>query len=286
MLPFTGWFHIAAAVARLQERVGWPFRHRGLGRLLRLSRRDHIFRWEGLQLYFNHNVAGCYDSFLVPGGERETHLFLHSILDAIPNGQTVQVVDVGANIGEITLDVARHDRVSSVLAFEPQVQCGRACALSAALNRLERKVSVRPVALSATSGLVRFRVNEVSPQASAVVEDSAGGISVLASTLDAETQSIAAPCLVKIDVEGGELGVLQGGRKFIDRAKPLIVFEYNHLGRNRFGLHDIMTALGAGYEIFRLTGAGKLNRALEQSWNCVAMHGESAWADGCRSLIT
>ena len=287
MLPLTGWFHIAAAVACLQDRVGWPFRRRGLGRLLRLSRHDHLFRWEGLQLYFNHRVAGCYDSLLTPGGERETHLFLHRVLDAIPLGHTVQVVDVGANIGEIALDVARHDRVSTVLAFEPQAECARACAVGAALNHLEHKVSVRPVALSATSGLVRFHVNDISPQASAVVGDAAGdGVAVPASTLDAETGSVAAPCLVKIDVEGWELAVLRGGRQFIDRARPLIVFEYNDLGRARFGLHDVMAALGEGYDVFRLTEAGQLSRAIEQSWNCVAMDRQSAWADACRPLMT
>jgi hypothetical protein len=152
---------------------------------------------------------------------------------------------------------------------------------------LERKVSVRAVALAATPGRVRFRVNQISPQASAVVvDDPAGSIAVPASTLDAETGSVAAPCLVKIDVEGAELAVLQGGRKFIDRARPLIIFEYNHLGRSRFGLHDVIAALGVGYEVFRLTEAGKLDRAIGHSWNCVTMHKESAWADACRSLIT
>lgn len=55
---------------------------------------------------------------------------------------------------------------------------------------------------------------------------------------------------VKIDVEGGELAVLRGGRDTIDRFRPtlLVEIEQRHIDRYRHGAADVVAELtGRGY---------------------------------------
>lgn len=92
---------------------------RGFGLLSRLARRDAILTVEdGARIVFDHQAAANYACLL--GGhynEPETHLFVRRVLDAVP--KPCSFVDVGANIGEMLVDFARHRRVEKALAFEP-----------------------------------------------------------------------------------------------------------------------------------------------------------------------
>jgi hypothetical protein len=41
--------------------------------------------------------------------------------------------------------------------------------------------------------------------------------------------------MIKIDVEGAELGVLRGALKLLARSRPVVAFEHGLGGANRFG---------------------------------------------------
>lgn len=61
--------------------------------------------------------------------------------------------------------------------------------------------------------------------------------------------------LIKIDVEGGEMGVLQGGRQLINKDQPLIIFEHglgasDHYGTTPAMIYDFFNELE--YELFTL----------------------------------
>ncbi len=79
---------------------------RGMGFVLRRIHSDRVLEIAGKKLYFNHNVAACYNR-LVNGefNEPETHSFLNRIFETFQGN--VFFVDVGANIGEMIVDVAR-----------------------------------------------------------------------------------------------------------------------------------------------------------------------------------
>jgi FkbM family methyltransferase len=53
-------------------------------------------------------------------------------------------------------------------------------------------------------------------------------VTVPISTLDAEWREVGKPnvSLIKIDVEGAELGVLRGGSECIGQCKPAILLEW------------------------------------------------------------
>lgn len=278
------WLTTARWYAHLSHALGRNERLRGITRLLRRIKSDSILQVDGLAIYLNHRVARCYIR-LVGGrfNEPETHLFFRSILKDLGAAAQVHVIDVGANIGEISVDMARQPNVCKVIAFEPQAECAKACAVSGLLNDLDAKLTVRRVALSSRSGTVNFFCDVERPTNSGIVAE--GGITVPASTLDEETSQTQAPCLLKIDVEGAELDVLRGGSAFLERVRPLIVFEYNGCGKSKYSLDDIKAALGADYHLFRLRSDGRLDEQFNQTWNCVAVHRESEFEAPCQALL-
>jgi FkbM family methyltransferase len=282
------WFHVASFYARAHAALRIPGRARGLGWLLRRTSRRRVLRRRGGGLmYYDPRIAGCYDGVVGGGwGERETHRFLADLLDRVPGPAPVHFLDVGANIGELLIGVARHPRVAAAIGFEPHPDCAQVCHLSARLNRLHRKVRVAPVALSSARGRARFAFNAVAPQASGIVACGKEGTEVMTSTVDDEVCAEAgAAYVVKIDVEGGELAVLQGAVELIRRALPVIVFEYNETSRLHFSLHRVRQVLGPSYEIFRLRPDGRLDRDLSNTWNCVAVPDVGPLSNAAAGLV-
>jgi FkbM family methyltransferase len=174
-------------------------------------------------------------------------------------------VDVGANRGQVLREAVRIAPRGRHLAFEPiaslaaqiahdlpQVDC-RAKALGA---RAEMAEFCHFRALDGWSGLRR------RPE----ISDSRGEpeyVTVEVSTLDAELGEIA-PSVVKIDVEGAELAVLQGGHRSLAAARPLLIFEHTREAAALYDaepgeLWDLLTEMG--YEIFSALGEGPFTRA-------------------------
>jgi FkbM family methyltransferase len=146
------------------------------------------------------------------------------LLNFVGPGQTA--VDVGANIGTVAVPLARKvGPTGAVLAIEPQRRVFTLLCANLALNGLNH---VRPVfaALGAASGTARIAAPSETRQANlgAVrldAEDATEEVSV--RTLD--SLGVASCALIKIDVEGMELQVLNGADGTIARFRPVIYFE-------------------------------------------------------------
>ncbi len=173
-------------------------------------------------------------------------------------------VDVGANRGQILREAVRVAPRGRHIAFEPIPT------VAADLARAFPGVDCRQMALGArpeAAEFCHFRNLEgwSGLQRSPEVSDERGNpeyITVTVSTLDAEIGD-RTPCVVKIDVEGAELGVLEGARTLITRAKPVIVFEHVAAAAQLYGassgaLWDQLSELG--YVVFSVTGDGPLTR--------------------------
>lgn len=178
--------------------------------------------------------------------------------------------------GDVVLDVGAHrgvysDRLSRLVgetgrvhAFEPNPD-GLAVLHSVARHR--PNVIIHALALSdrpGTASLLRpvvagDRVDAMSslgnPMVAAGSHDS---VRVRVSRLDDELQSEPARIvLVKIDVEGHEHEVLEGGRELIDKSRPYLIMEIEQRHRQRPLAETFEWLSARGYQGYFLTPGGR-----------------------------
>lgn len=165
-------------------------------------------------------------------------------------------VDVGANIGYYSVIAgAAVGHSGRVFAFEPSARMRARLERNVQLNEL-RQVTVRPEAVTASSGVVRL----IEPQGTgndglAYVDVNGGsaGVDVRSIRLDEQPELASrSPALIKVDVEGGELEVFRGATGLLDRIDaPSIIFESFELARDaallrEFGFQVLQPAMQRG----------------------------------------
>jgi FkbM family methyltransferase len=131
--------------------------------------------------------------------------------------------DVGANRGVYSRRLARLCR--QVIAFEPQPDLARRLVRATADN-----VVVLPVALSGTAGRATLRiplVGNVAADTRATLGLGAEGPCTEVSVLLLRLDDLALPSLgfLKVDVEGHEMDLLDGGMETIERCRPRLLIE-------------------------------------------------------------
>lgn len=137
------------------------------------------------------------------------------------------VWDVGANVGLYTLAAAR--RAAAVVAFEPAARNVAALRRHVSLNRLAN-VEIVAAAVSSREGTARLLAGD-SPSEFRLADD---GEPVPCVTLDGWRLACRAhpPTVIKIDVEGAEVDVLDGAADTIRAARPRIYLAV-HEGQHR-----------------------------------------------------
>jgi len=156
-----------------------------------------------------------------------------AILDHLHDEDNV-FLDIGANIGYHTLSVATHlrDKVT-IHAFEPIPRLCRQITESLALNEATNvTVHKSGLGLSSENRLLYLRPDNIG--GSGVVEYTqlnlapvSGPITVPFTSLDEVLTGLPNLTLIKIDVEGYEFEVLQGGQKLLQKFHPVIIMEFS-----------------------------------------------------------
>jgi len=145
------------------------------------------------------------------------------------------VWDIGTNLGLFALPAALRAKQGSVYGFEPDIEVAAnvlrsiRCPRNAGLN-----VTLFPMAVSDMDGTARFQVSKFSRAMSrldgvgqwrgAQVE-TAEMRSVATLRIDTLVKSLRPPTVIKIDVEGAEMKVLEGGQETISRWRPTMLVE-------------------------------------------------------------
>jgi FkbM family methyltransferase len=158
-----------------------------------------------------------------------------------------RIVDIGANYGLYTLSLAKVAGPSGrVWAIEPASPTARFLRKSAGINGLAH-VTVIQKALSDREGTARLSL-ESNPELNSISGDPAGAQTeeVQLSTLDvlARENDWAAVDFLKIDAEGEEARIIDGGAAFLRSANPLVMFEIKHGERVNLQLVEKLAALG------------------------------------------
>jgi FkbM family methyltransferase len=176
-------------------------------------------------------------------------------LDYLPRlmaGRTRRrALDVGANRGMYSYTLA--DLFEEVVAFEPQRVL--ADELAAFARASGRSIRVENCGLSDLTGELEFRVPLLKGRMRTSVVRGCGSLEGCDGPC--ETLHVAVKRLddfafedvdfIKIDVEGHELQVLEGGRETLGRCRPVVLAEVDH----HEGVFGFMRALGYRVEFLR-----------------------------------
>jgi FkbM family methyltransferase len=145
-----------------------------------------------------------------------------------PQGATV--LDLGAHIGLFSVQLARSVGPSGrVISFEPAPQTAAVLRETIRYNSVESVVTVRQTAVAGRCGDAElFETGDECSNASGLVrtDRTRGSVHVAATTLDdlvdEERLTVA---VVKMDIEGAELEVLEGASAFLAEQGPAMTIE-------------------------------------------------------------
>lgn len=218
-----------------------------------LSLSEHMQRrifWMG---YYSNDIVGLIDCLLKPG---------------------MVVVDVGANIGEISMVAARRVGASGkVVSFEPVTAIADQLTEHIKINNLSQIMVVR----KALGQITREHMPIYSSCGQTVPDEHHGLASlygegqgdaidyVTMTTLDQVTADLALHRvdLLKIDIEGGELPCLKGAEQLLRRWHPMIIVEVQDFSAKKAGwsVDELFSYLQVfGYEFFSIRKKGRLER--------------------------
>jgi FkbM family methyltransferase len=173
-------------------------------------------------------------------------------------------IDIGTNRGQLLAEAVRVAPQGRHRAFEPIP------ALAAQIRQAFPQVDCRQIALGArpeTAEFCHFRKLDgwSGLKRSPEISDEQGApefITVDVSTLDLQVSDLN-PRVIKIDVEGAELAVVEGGRSLLSGEKPTVIFEHVAAASALYGAESKMLweLLGElGYTIFSAAGDGPMSQ--------------------------
>jgi FkbM family methyltransferase len=226
-------YEAAYSVARLARRSPLPLR------FLDISRVETKFGTF-------HVRPGTIDAACAsPAFERQDIDLLLAELDrGVATGRDIVFVDVGADIGTFSVTVGNHlgSRAQArIIAFEPSSSSSEVLRRNIDENGLTAVTEVRQRALgdgSTTTATLTFDIDEpgcsgLDVSALVVREGHVVQEQVEMSTLDAELADLPTldMLVLKLDVEGFERAVLEGGVKSVARAKETLLLVEDFVDR-------------------------------------------------------
>lgn len=111
-------------------------------------------------------------------------------------------IDIGAGVGEYTLYFLMKSQINRVIAFEPSEK-----SLAMLLTNLELNQLAHDPRLKLFTKFVGYADGENE------------------CTLDSILPLISTPCLIKMDVDGGEVNILQGATRLLDLPELYWIIE-------------------------------------------------------------
>lgn len=241
------------------EKVAAIMKKGGLHRLTRLGRNvaesvlgsDLTVQFDDLHMSAPIGLRG----FLYRVRRASMEAYMSKLfLDAIrPNSV---VLDVGACVGYYTLLAAK--RGAKVFAFEPDANVFKFLVENIRQNNLSERVVAVSSAVSSTTGTTTFFIND-DPVLNSFFANSGAVkhiVEVNTTTIDEFIDKRTTLDVVKIDIEGAELGALAGMQQTLARSKELTMFVESNPDCLRSAGHspqELITRIeGLGFHVMRI----------------------------------
>jgi FkbM family methyltransferase len=199
---------------------------------------------------------------------RMAEVWLFDGMTRVLNGRPGAFVDVGVNVGHTLVKLKTIDREREYVGFEPNPHCLRYTQQLIAVNRFTRCTLV-PVGISNRTGIMNLFMTPDADPSATIVEGfrepdryaRAVPVPVFVGDDVLDTLRIGQVSVVKIDVEGGELDVVEGLRRTLRQNAPYVFCEvlpvwdeHSEMGHFRLERQTALQAVLAelGYVIFRI----------------------------------
>ncbi len=187
----------------------------------------------GYRLYYTRG-AGLIDRIRIGNINKiyEPEL-VNSICDELKKHESPVFLDIGTNIGLISLAVLKTIPNVKIFCFEPGPIPYASFTSTILANKLSDKVKLYNEALNKESGYIDFYMhNDKDSSGDGMIdtrrsESDSTRITVKSTTLDewSNLNNEEKINVVKIDIEGAELCALQGSIEFLSKNKPIIFLE-------------------------------------------------------------
>ena len=180
---------------------------------------------------FNSRDIWIGKSFIVYGEYSESEINLFK--QVIKSGDTV--IDVGANIGSLTVPFSRIvGPTGTVLAFEPERTAFCTVAGNVAINNIRNTFCFHQ-AVGATQGVINVPELDLEKTINfgglELDKDYSASAHYPVALITLDGIGLVKCDFIKIDVEGMELHVLKGASKTIDELRPLLYVETDRFDR-------------------------------------------------------
>lgn len=186
-------------------------------------------QYQGFTVYYNRGNA------LIDRLRKERYFeknLCERIIGDLDSSGNKVFLDIGANIGLMTLSVLARVPKVAVYAFEPGPLQAGFFKKTVAENKLAGHITLYRKALGESVGEATFFAHKGADIAKDGFKNTGRGeggheITVLVETLDNWWRTAGKPnvVVVKIDTEGAELFVLRGGIEFLSIMKPVLYLE-------------------------------------------------------------
>jgi FkbM family methyltransferase len=193
-----------------------------------------------------------------------------SIINSLVRPATT-FVDVGANIGLMSLPVLKANPDINVVAFEASPNVLPFLERTIAESSFTKRWTLVPKVVGAREGSVEFSISADSTfdgiKATGRVPGR-GLVQLPMTTIDRWWHDANAPSVsvIKVDVEGAELQVIAGARDCIAGERPHLLMEWNRSNLRAYGVPDdllLETALDLNYTAYSLPGIVSISSVAE-----------------------
>lgn len=140
-------------------------------------------------------------------------------------GENKIIIDIGANIGNHSVFFSKVCKAKKVYSFEPQKNIFEILKKNIEINNLEKDVNIYNMGIGKEHNYVNIDVvNEENYGMSRIDLTSKGEVEInkLDNLILNEVDTVD---MIKIDVEGMEIDVLEGSKEILKKYKPIIYIE-------------------------------------------------------------
>ena len=166
---------------------------------------------------------------------------LYKIINFLNTSDKKILVDVGSNVGSVTLPLAKMFNSSTIISIEPTTFAFSKLKKNLNLNpNLKKRIKLFNVFISDKKKKVNFVHSSWDLKANhrkheihlGTLKKTSNKIQSLSKLLKKIQKKID---FIKIDVDGYEIDVLRSGKKIINKYKPIIYFEFAPYLYREFG---------------------------------------------------